>query len=162
MNPRNRQTLLVIAIGLLISASSLMAQDPGAKRPLPIDDYERWRSISSTAISDNGEWLSFAYTKREADDSLYVKNPGTGQEYLLSRASRPQFSEDSRWVAYMVTLPFEEAEKLREKKEPVPGRAELLNLQTGEKVSWENAASFSFSESSSHFAVKKAKVDRQS
>ncbi len=161
MNRRNKQMPLLAVIVVLISATTLLAQDPDAKKPIPIDDYERWRSITSTAISDNGEWLSFAYTKREADDSLYVENAGTGQEYLLSCASRSQFSEDSKWVAYMVTLPFEEAEKLREDNEPVPDKAELLNLQTGEKISWENVASFSFSESSTHFAAKKAKVDRQ-
>jgi dipeptidyl aminopeptidase/acylaminoacyl peptidase len=161
MIPRNRKTILAITVGLLFSATGLMAQDPGAKQPLPIDDYERWRSITSTAVSDDGEWLAYAYRKREADDSLYVNNRGTGQEYLIPCASGLRFSEDSKWAAYMVTLPFKEAEKLREDNNPVPNKAELLNLQTGEKISWDNAASFGFAESSTHFAVKKAKVNRR-
>jgi len=161
MNRPNRYAPLVVLIAILISASSMLAQEPAAKRPLPIDDYGRWRSISSTAISDNGDWISFAYTKREADDSLYVRNLSTDQEHLIPCASRPEFSEDSRWIAYMLTVPWEEAEKLREENEPVPSRAELMNLETGEKTTWENASSFAFAESTTHFAVKKAKVDRQ-
>ena len=159
MNRPNRLAPLVVLIAVMISASSLLAQDPDGKRALPIEDYGLWRSITSTAISDDGNWISFAYRKREADDSLYVKNLRTDKEYLIPCASRAQFSDDSRWVAYMVTLPFEEAEKLREDKKPVPNKAELMNLETGEKMTWENSASFSFPKGSSHFAVKKAKAD---
>ncbi len=170
----------VILIVVLISATSLLAQDPGEKKALPIDEYGRWRSITSTAISDDGNWISFAYRKREADDSLYVRNLRTQKEYLIPCGSGARFSDDSKWVAYMVTLPFEEAEKLREDNKPVPNKAELMNLETGEKVTWENAASagaaaarrgaaagrgarsaFGFPKGSSHFAVKKAKTDRQ-
>jgi dipeptidyl aminopeptidase/acylaminoacyl peptidase len=147
---------LVLAI-ILVSASTLLAQDPGDKKALSIEDYGRWRSITSTAISDDGDWVSYAYRKREADDSLYVRNVMNGEERLISRGSGARFSDDSKWVAYMVTVPFKQAEKLREDNKPVPNKAELMNLETGEKYSWDNAQSFSFPKGSRHFAVRKAK-----
>jgi hypothetical protein len=48
-----------------------------------------------------------------------------------------------------------EIDKLEKDKKPVPRRAELMNLETGEKVGWDDVASFEFSKGSSHLAVKK-------
>lgn len=152
-------TVLMVLILLLIAASSLNAQNPAEKKPLTIEDYALWRSITSTAISDDGNWISFAYSKRESDDSLYVENLKTGKEYLISCGSRARFSDDSKWVAYMIALPFKEAEKLREQNKPVSSKAELMNLETGVKITWDNVASFSFPKGSSHLAVRKTKAD---
>ncbi len=151
-------TSFFITVTLLISVSTLLAQQ-GEKRPIPIEEYGRYRSISSVAISDDGQWISYAYTRREADDSLYVSNPDTGKEYLLPLASGARFSEDSAWLAYSLTVPWKEAEKLEEQKKPVPKKVELLNLETGEKTTWENGASFAFNETSTHFVVRKPKHD---
>lgn len=158
MRPSRLFTTFFITATLLISVSTLVAQQ-GEKRPLPIDDYGRYRSITSVSISDDGQWISYAYRKREADDSLYVRNPDTGKEYLIPLASGARFSEDSRWVAYSLTVPWKEAEKLEKEKKPVPKKVELMNLETGEKTTWENGASFSFNETSTHFVVRKAKHD---
>ncbi|MFC1629512.1 hypothetical protein ACFL3H_10445, partial [Gemmatimonadota bacterium] len=153
-------TSFFIALTLLISVSTLSAQQE-EKRPVGIEEYGRYRSISSVSISDDGEWTSYSYTRREADDSLHVSNSGTGKDYLIPLASGARFSEDSRWVAYALTVPWKEAEKLSEDNKPVPRKVELMNLATGEKITWENAASFAFNETSTHFVIKKNKVDRQ-
>ncbi len=156
---RLRSSIFIFA-ALLISVSTLAAQQE-EKRPVPIEEYGLYRSITSVSISDDGQWISYAYRKREADDSLYVSNPETGAEHMLPLASGARFSEDSSWLAYSLTVPWKEAEKLEEDKKPVPRKVELLNLATGEKLSWENAASFAFNETSTHFMVRKNKVDRQ-
>ena len=158
----NRSRILpffILLIVISVSATSLLAQEQGEKKPVPIEDYGRWRSITSTAISDDGNWVCFAYRKREADDSLYVKNIETQKEYLVSLASGARFSDDSRWIAYMLTVPWKQAEKLQEDKKPVPRKAELMNLETGEKMTWENVNSFSFNKGSTHLAVRKQKTN---
>ena len=160
MRRLNRLTPLFTVIALLFCTANLRAQDTGEKKVLTIEDYARWRSITSTAISDDGSWITFAYSPHRADDTLYVKSLNTDMEYELPRAYSPQFSDDCTWVAYMVTVPFEEARKLRKDKKPVPNTAELMNLETGEKWSWENASSFGFPKGSSHFVVKKVKANR--
>jgi len=156
---RLRSSIFIFA-ALLLSVSTLAAQQQ-EKRPVPIEEYARYRSITSVSISDDGQWISYAYRKREADDSLHVSNPATGMEHLIPLASGATFSEDSRWLAYSLTVPWKEAEKLTEDKKPVPRKVELLNLATGEKLTWENASSFAFNETSTHFMVRKNKADRQ-
>ena len=159
MRRHNRLNPFVTVLALLICTSSLAAQETGEKKPLTMDDYSLWRSVSSTAISDDGKWVTFAYSQFESNDTLYVQSLGSDTEYIIPLASRPQFSDDSNWLAYMITLPFKEAEKLRDDRKPVPNKAELINLETGEKLTWENVTSFSFPKGSSHFLVKKAKTD---
>jgi len=134
-----------------------VAQESAAKKVLTIADYARWRTIASVALSQTGEWFSYGYNKREADDTLYVQNRITNQKYQILRATSPQFSDDSRWVAYTLNLPYKEAEKLRKDKKPVPVKAELMNLTTGKKYFWDNLERSAFAKGSRLFAVKKTK-----
>src|ERR1043165_686746 len=137
-------------------AGAASAKDPG-KRPLTIAEYARWRSIRDVAISDDGVWASYGYQQRKTDDTLFVKNLATGVEQKIARPSRAQFSDDAKWVAYFVSLPVKEAERLRAARTPTPERVELRNLASGQIVGWENAASFAFARGSGHFMVRKAR-----
>ncbi len=155
-------TSLTILIALVLPLAGTTAQESNGKRPLPIDDYGRWRSITSVALSDDGRWFAWAYSKREADDTLYVRDLGSEAEYtyLIPRASGAAFSDNGAWLVCMQTVPWKQKEKLEEEKKPVPQTAYLLNLATGDTLVWDNTASFAFSESSSHFAVRTRKSDR--
>jgi dipeptidyl aminopeptidase/acylaminoacyl peptidase len=126
------------------------------KRPFTIDDYANWRSITSTSISDDGNWVTFAYRKTKSDDEFTIKSLKTDKEYKIIGGSDPKFSDDSLWAAYTLNLPQKEAEKLRKEKKPVPRKAELIFLATGEKITFENVSSFEFVEGSTFLAVKKA------
>ena len=92
-------------------SSTLQAQEQDSLRVMQIEDYARWRSIVSVAISEDGDWMTYGYRHHRADDSLYVKKLDSGQEYAIPRGSEPAFSDDSRWVAYTISKTFEEAEK---------------------------------------------------
>ena len=156
---RNILASLLLAV-LFVTSVNLYAQGSYGKKALSIEDYDRWRGITAASISDNGIWITFSYTTRNADDTLYVKNLMTNKEYQIPSGQRPRISDDSKWIAYMIALPYEEAEKLREDKKPVTSKAELMNFGTGEKVTWDNAQSFTFSKGSKYLAVKKTKSDR--
>src|SRR5690606_34176066 len=60
------------------------------------------------------------------------------------------------WVAYSVAPPIAEVDKLEADDKPVPRRAELMDLETGEKVGWDDVASFGFAEAATHFVVRKS------
>jgi dipeptidyl aminopeptidase/acylaminoacyl peptidase len=153
----NERLVTFLAFCFLLSGSIwLGAQE---KRPFTIEDYGRWRSIVSTSLSPDGKWVTFAYRQTKTDDEFYVKSLDSDKEYKVTGASGPEFSEDSRWVAYNLNLPYKEAEKLRKEKKPVPRKAELLDLSTGEKITIENISSFTFSKRSDFLAVKKNRAD---
>ncbi len=143
---------------LLLSTAALATTPLNAQeelKPLSIEDYARWRSITSVAISPDGQWITYAYSPHRADDTLYVEQPGGTGAYTIPLASRPVISNDSRWLACLLTVPYVEAEKLREQNDRVPQKVRLLNLASGDTLTWENATSFAFSETSSHFVVRK-------
>ena len=77
MTPRVLRTLL-LAVVLTALAPALqtgvLAQSADQKKPLTIEDYGRWRSISGAEISADGAWVAFSYQRGEptSDDTLYV------------------------------------------------------------------------------------------
>ena len=89
---KTMKTIIIILLfaGCLFPVEYAYAQDASGKKAMKIEDYGRWRSIGSTAISDNGNWVTFAYRTPHSNDTLYVKNLSTGKEYEIPRGSRPQ------------------------------------------------------------------------
>ncbi len=158
-----RPTLPVLLLLLALLAPALTATvQAQEKKPLSIEEYARWRSIASSGLSDDGRWISFAYSPHRADDTLQVRSLTDDRRYEVPLATRPTFSDDGNWVAYLIDTPFEEAQKLRTDNKPVPRQAGLLDLRTGERLTWDNAASVAFNEGSTHLAVAKSKPSGQS
>jgi dipeptidyl aminopeptidase/acylaminoacyl peptidase len=162
-----RRGAFATAILLAISSLSVSAQQPVAgaadttaavtadRKPLVLADYARWRSIQGAALSADGQWAAWSYAQLRRDDVLTVRHVDSGREHVVERAARPVFSDDGRWVAYSVAPLLKEVEKLEKEKKPVPRRAEVMNLATGEKVGWDDVAGFEFSKGSTHLVVKK-------
>ena len=131
------------------------------KRAMTVADYAKWRSIRDVAISDDGMWATFGYNQRNVDDTLFIKNLPTGVETKITRGSRPQFSDDSKWVAYFVTAARRTDQPQQESETPQqtgPARLELRNLATNAVLSWENVGSFAFSKGSNALMVRKARA----
>ena len=170
------------------SQAQTAQQAAGEKKILTIQDYGRWRSIASAAVSDDGNWASWIYQLREGDGTLNVKQLDGDKLYTISIGAEPsggrggggggpQFSDDSRWVAYYVNPPYRAgAARGRGGAPPAPGgqggaqgapaapparRLELLNLASGDKMSWDNVASFAFAKGSRALIVKRAKLNRE-
>ena len=140
-----------------VSQSATPAAPHDDKRAMTVADYALWRSIRDVAISDDGAWASFGYQQRRVDDTLFVKNLATGAEQRIPRASRAQFSDDSRWIAYFVSQPVRPNAPETEAPQNGPARFEVRNLATGSTVGWENVASFAFSKGSAALLVRKAR-----
>lgn len=125
---------------------------------MTVADYGRWRSIRDVAISDDGVWASYAYQQRRVDDTLFVRNLTSGAEQKIPRASRAQFADDSRWIAYFVAEPVKPNDQQpTDTPQNAPAKVELRDLTTGTTVSWSNVASFAFSKGSNALIVRKAR-----
>jgi Tol biopolymer transport system component len=161
MNLNQKRLSVIMLVLAIVCSINLSGQANPEKKAFTIDDYARWRSVVSTSISDDGKWMSFGYRRVKADDEFYVKSLTSDKEYEIPRGSRPQFSDDSKWIACIISVPWKEAEKLRKDKKPVPDKAQLMNLVSGKKYTWDNVASFSFSKGSKFLTVKMTKADRK-
>jgi dipeptidyl aminopeptidase/acylaminoacyl peptidase len=145
-------------------ASASTAPRADNKRAMTVADYGKWRTIRDVAISDDGNWASYGYQQRRVDDTLFVKNLTTGAEQRVPRASRAQFADDSRWIAYFVAEPIRPNDQQQQQQQQQtdtpqngPAKLELRDLTNGATVSWDNVASFAFSKGSSALIVRKAR-----
>jgi dipeptidyl aminopeptidase/acylaminoacyl peptidase len=161
-------SLLAVVLPLEAQRAPAIVQQTGApatadraddKRAMTVADYAKWRSIRDVAISDDGTWASFAYQQRRVDDTLYIENLTAKAEWKLPRASRVQFSDDSKWVAYFVAEPMRANAPETETPANGPARLELRNLVSGvaQPQSWDNVASFAFSKGSGALMIRKAR-----
>jgi hypothetical protein len=99
MNLNQKRLSLILCILVAVCSVNIYATVNSEKKAFTIDDYARWQSIVSTAISHDGNWMTFGYRKVKADDTLYVKSLTSDKEYEIPRGSRPKFSDDSKWIA---------------------------------------------------------------
>jgi dipeptidyl aminopeptidase/acylaminoacyl peptidase len=159
----NRLSSILILI--IISTGATLLQADEKKKVLTMDDYGLWRTVTSTQLSNDGEWMTYDYSKPEADEdapderNLQIKHLVSDKVYEVPFGISPVFSDDSRWVAYKVDLDRKEAKKLKDKKKPIQRKVQLLNLESGQKVTWENATTFAFSKSSNALAISKPKIE---
>ena len=165
-------TLLLLSFGPASSSTGwLLAQDEapmrGDKKVLTIDDYAKWRSVGQTSISPDGRWVTYAYSRREVDDSLFIKEIDGGDPAVVVRGSNPEFSKDSRWVAYYINPPEQEDSGGRGNARggndaDRPARVvELRDLDTGETRKGDNAQAFAFAEAGQAVMVKKSSTDSE-
>ncbi|MFO7769329.1 MAG: prolyl oligopeptidase family serine peptidase [bacterium] len=161
MQPGARRILipLFLIIAAALQRPAARAQDQEGGKVLTIEDYSRWRSISGAEISDDGRWVGWTFGLNRADDTLHVALADGDRRHMVPRGSDVAFSDDGRWAAYFISLPWTKQEELREDRERVHREVQLMDLDTGETVTWEKAASFAFSEGSRVLVVHKERTD---
>ncbi|MCL1892940.1 MAG: prolyl oligopeptidase family serine peptidase [Holophagaceae bacterium] len=111
--------LLALPFQMSGQQSRQRVQTPTAKKIISHDVYNTWKSIQGTRISADGQWTAFALQPAEGDGVLIVRNLKTGNEYRHERGQSPQFSADSKHVAFSIAPPLAEVEQARkDKKKP--------------------------------------------
>jgi dipeptidyl aminopeptidase/acylaminoacyl peptidase len=104
---------LAIALLVVTAAAVQPLAQSVVKRPLAVDDYTKWKSISDSAISSDGKWVTYVLrtTNVPEDKSnpiLHVLNLDTSTDVGVPHATGGVFSPDAKWIAYQV--------------DPAPGR----------------------------------------
>ena len=160
-----RRIVLAFCAILLAGAFAAPAQQaPGpapAKKNLTLDDYEKWSRIASTSISPDGAWISYAYASEQGrDEALLQESRTRARPYEIAGGDRPEFSDDSKWAAYLINPSDEERDKLQKANQPVVVKAELRNLATGDVVRYDNVQSIAFIAGGAFFMVKKTKTSK--
>lgn len=153
--------MLVISLGTVPEVWA-QTQAERARKVLTVDDYARWRTIDGSRISGDGNWVAFVLRHVNTLDRqpvLHVLRLDTDRTMQIARGAEPVFSDNSRWVAYYVELPYDEARKLRDAERPVPRAVQLMDLSTGATRTWEDVQSFTFARGSGHLLVRRRQQD---
>jgi dienelactone hydrolase len=95
--------VLVVAFS---SAFALTAQST-AKKALAVEDYTRWRAITSSEISGDGSWVAYGVSQTntapaDAKPVQHLLNLATNQDIAISDGTGGVFSADSHWFGYQV------------------------------------------------------------
>ena len=152
---------------------------PAGKKTIGIEEITAWKNISTTALSNNGEWLAYRVAPQEGDAELIVKNIASGKEtkFTIGEVGAPtpaaaptppppgiviggaavSFSDDSKWIAFNTGPVRAEAQRLRRQRRPVQGGVTLVNLASGEKKEYPRIRRFAFNgDTSTHIALHRA------
>ena len=144
-------------LGLLLSSQMAFAQE---KKALQLEDYKHWNRIGNTALSPDGEWITYSYAPNDGDATFFIRDLDGDTVYSALNARSVNFSNNSQWVAFLVAPPEKEAEKLRKQKKPVNNALHLYDLRNQTVTAFEDVRNYSFSENASSIAIQKTKKDR--
>ena len=113
-----------------------------------------WRS--GRRSRQTARWLVYGITRANRDNEVRVQ-PSDGGAVVKAVAfgEQPAFSDDSRWLAYLIGFSEEQEAKLRKDKKPLHKKLGLLELASGRETVVDGIESFSFSPSGTHLAMRR-------
>ena len=92
--------LSTILLAFFLLSSTLFAQE--SKKVLDHDAYDIWNRIDEQAISSDGNWILYSQSPEDGDADLHVKELDSDAAYHVARGVDAAFTDDSRFVVYMV------------------------------------------------------------
>jgi dipeptidyl aminopeptidase/acylaminoacyl peptidase len=104
-----RYSLCLLIALLTLTPLAAVAQ----KQALDHDDYDRWKEIDDYAISDDGAWALLTVEPPKGDGELRVKSLDAEQTYAVPRGTDARFTEDSRFIVFMIAPPYDSTRQAR-------------------------------------------------
>ncbi|WP_183560061.1 prolyl oligopeptidase family serine peptidase [Mucilaginibacter sp. SP1R1] len=111
-----RKSLLLIS--LLTVCFNSFAQNI-SKKPLDHSVFDGWQSVTNQHISNDGKWIAYVISPQQGDAELVIVNAKNNTKIKIARADTACFSNDSRFVTFMIR-PFYKATreaKIKKKKQ---------------------------------------------
>jgi dipeptidyl aminopeptidase/acylaminoacyl peptidase len=101
---------------LLILASIALGAQNAPKRPLEHADIAAWKNLEQSKISADGRWVAYVVKPNEGDSELRIYDAQTDRTYPVPRGENPAFSNDSRYVAFMIKPQRDSTMAMRRRK----------------------------------------------
>jgi dipeptidyl aminopeptidase/acylaminoacyl peptidase len=146
-------------VSCLVALSLVWISAGAAQQRWPVEpqEYGRWEQLAAqrTPLSPDGRWLVYGITRSNRLNELRVQPTAGGSETTIAFGEQPVFSDDSRWLGYLVGFSEEQEAKLRKERKPLHKSFGLLELSSGKITTVEGVESFSFSPNGSHVALRR-------
>ncbi|MCL5991499.1 MAG: hypothetical protein M1419_05295, partial [Bacteroidetes bacterium] len=151
MITRKRNLTLMFILTALIGITC--HADGKGKRPLTFTDVMKFKSITSTVISDDGRFVAYTSTPDRGDPNITVQSIASDSiQFIIQRAEKPVISSNSDWVIYSIPPKAWELENA-DKDKPKKGLG-ILNTGTGKIVKIDNIEKFLLSNDGKWLAYK--------
>lgn len=116
------------------------------KKILDQNVYPTWKTIKNSAISNDGNWVTYEINPLKGDGYLYLVNPAKNIKDSVPRGCDPRFSANSEFLVFKIKQPADSIRKLKLKKtkdEDLPkDSAGIWMLKTGATKKFDNVKSF--------------------
>lgn len=148
----------LLTIGVLLSFQLGFSQ---TQKPLSLEDYAQWNRITNTAISPDGNWMTYAYSPNEGDATLQIRKLDGDTLRTSINSKQVAFSANSKWLAFLSDPTKEKQEKLKKDKKPVLSDLNIVKLEPNLISHIKSVKSFSFSKTSKFIAIHKHPNDKK-
>ncbi|MFC3196131.1 alpha/beta hydrolase family protein [Parapedobacter deserti] len=120
------------------------------KPPITWQDIPSWQYIrtGNTALSPDGNWLSWVSGPSEGDLSLTLRHTIDTSKYEFSigaTATTAVFSADGKWVAFRESPNDAAAKAARKSRKPAYSKLHVVSLPDTQQVTFDKIKAFSFS-----------------
>lgn len=143
---------------IAFSAVLATGQDEPTQQPqlLQAKDYGQWESLrGSGTLSPDGLWLAYNVRRNNGNNETRLANIAKNEREALANASSARFSDDSRYLGYLIGVSAEKRESMQKAKKPVRNKFALRDLVSGNTVEIEGVSAFQFSDDGKHVALKR-------
>lgn len=135
------------------------------KKPLDHSVYDGWKSIRSTSISRDGQWVLYVVAPQEGDAVATIRSVKDGHTISVARPSTIQFTKDSKYVVAMSIPPFLDTRKAkRDKAKPddMPKSSlVIVDLTAGTQKAIEKVQSYSLAPEDQGFLLYKPEPPKE-
>ena len=142
---------------LFLSTSVATAQ----KQQLEPEGYGQWQYITTSELSADGNWFAYNISLVDGDGWLNIKKVGSDSTgtHKFMHGSRPSFSNDNKWGAFLIGVSEDKAEKLKKQKKRPKNKLGLMKLSTAEVDTFKKVQSYEFSDNGRYLAMEKYKAE---
>ena len=158
--------------GQAVSEAVASTPTTTVRRTIAAADLKAWNTIRQTTLSNDGKWFAYVVGSTESDATMYLRGTAQGaperRVSLGNGGGSVAISDDSRWIGYLVNPPRPPAGRggraagpgggrggrgggggaegaaPDSATAPVQSRFVLMNLASGDTVSFPGIRRFSF------------------
>ncbi len=144
----------------LFSSFVLNAQNPN-KTKLDHADFDIWKTISQSRISNDGNWVTYSLTVERGDPIFFINHVDSGKEFYFERGTNGRITEDNQFVIFEIknavdTIRTKKREKVKKKDMPADSLG-IFNLKTEVLTKLPNVKSYKIPSKWSGWMVYKSK-----
>jgi len=155
----SRKTAVVAVLASILMTFAVDRTASAQKKDLTLEDYAQWERIGSNVLSPDGSWFAYIITQVEGPSTLHVRQVRGEMSSEFEFGSRPRFSNDNTWIAFMIGVSDEEEKKLEKSETRLELSLGLMNLATASVDTIAHVQSASFSDDGRFLALRKYKEE---
>lgn len=106
----------IVSLIVVVCALFVVEVKAQSKKVMTPETYLEWNRITSSAISNNGDWVKYHLQPEKGDNTLKIYNTRKETTYTFDRVKSSTFDEESSVVVFTMGHAYEATRDLKRKK----------------------------------------------